>query len=522
MGTLETPIGDAGGNGAGPTRGDGWGSGSSHVGTEENIDTDRQSTHSELERRIRFQEVAARRMGTLISVFEDIRGDSRSTVGRQQCRGLSQAICGRLTRAGGYASARIVFDDAPHLSAEVGSSGLAPEAQIPIEYAGKRFGQLTVSTGDAPETDRNERALLSLIAMDIGRTLHGMEVREEPPGLGAKQPYDRGVFWDCFEGVSVGMAILRSHDDPLLLNRAFADLLGYERDELERPSAAEALELISHPEDHAKELGLLHELVCRRTPSYTMEKRFLRKDGGVIHGLVTTTFFFDRESSVFRFGVISVQDISEHVRIREELDRAYGGAIDALTAALESRDPYTAGHQRRVTRLARAIADEMRLPETQRMAVEVASTLHDIGKIAIPAEILTKPYGVSEAEYSVIKAHPVVAFEILKEIHFPWPVADIVLQHHERLDGSGYPAGLRGDAILLEARILAVADTVEALGSHRPYRPAVAAPDALNHIVENRSTLFDPDVVDACLRAFESGFRLEDTGSPPGGEGTVD
>jgi putative nucleotidyltransferase with HDIG domain len=253
-----------------------------------------------------------------------------------------------------------------------------------------------------------------------------------------------------------------------------------------------------------------------------MEKRFLRKDGSVIHAMVTTTFFFDPESDVFRFGVLSVQDISENARIREELDRAYEGAIDALTAALESRDPYTAGHQRRVTRLACAIADEMELPDTTRMAVEVASTLHDIGKIAIPAEILTKPYGVSDAEFSVIKAHPVVAYEILKETHFPWPVADIVLQHHERLDGSGYPAGLRGSAILLEARILSVADTVEALASHRPYRPAVTVPDALDHIVENRSVLFDPDVVDACLRTFESGFRLEETGSPPSTEQTVD
>jgi PAS domain S-box-containing protein/putative nucleotidyltransferase with HDIG domain len=488
---------------------------------EEDIDTDRRSIRSEKERHIRPLDVAARRMSCLIGVFEDVRGASRCTVDRQCC-GLSQVICSRLTEPGGYLTARIAIGEAPGPSAVVGSPEIAPDVRIPIEYAGKRFGELIVSTGDAPDIDRNERALLSLIAADVGRALHSIEMRAEPLGDSAEQLYGEGVFWDCFEGVSVGMALLRSHGDPLLVNKAFADLLGYERDELERLSAVEALELVSQPEDREKELQLLHQLIRRRTPSYTMEKRFLRKDGSVIHAMVTTTFFFDPESDVFRFGVLSVQDISENARIREELDRAYEGAIDALTAALESRDPYTAGHQRRVTRLACAIADEMELPDTTRMAVEVASTLHDIGKIAIPAEILTKPYGVSDAEFSVIKAHPVVAYEILKETHFPWPVADIVLQHHERLDGSGYPAGLRGSAILLEARILSVADTVEALASHRPYRPAVTVPDALDHIVENRSVLFDPDVVDACLRTFESGFRLEETGSPPSTEQTVD
>jgi HD-GYP domain-containing protein (c-di-GMP phosphodiesterase class II) len=144
------------------------------------------------------------------------------------------------------------------------------------------------------------------------------------------------------------------------------------------------------------------------------------------------------------------------------------------------------------------------------MGLRVASILHDIGKIAIPAEILTKPYGVSETEYSLIKAHPMVAYDILKEIRFPWRVADIVLQHHERLDGSGYPAGLEGGVILLEARILAVADVVEALVSHRPYRAAVAIDEVMRYITENRATLFDPQVVKSCARVFEAGFEFEE------------
>jgi len=468
---------------------------------------------------------AARRTNRLIGAFEQVRGASRCIVDRR-CLTLPQSICNRLTATGGYASARITLSDGsgtPLLAEAVASTaadaGNAEAFAIPIAHAGKAYGHLAVTTGTDADPDPNERALLSLIAGDVGRALRDVETRRQEESGSLLD--DAKVVRDCFEGVSVGMAFIQGHDAPLLVNKAFTDFLGYEKGELDRIPAAEALERVSHPDDHKRELVLLHDLMNRRSPSYTIEKRFLRKDGRVVPGLLTTTFFFDREGD-FRFGVASVQDISEHVGTREELRRAYEGAIDALTAALESRDPYTAGHQRRVTQLACAIADEIGLPKARRMGLRVASILHDIGKIAIPAEILTKPYGVSEVEYSLIKSHPAVAHDILKEIHFPWPVADIVLQHHERIDGSGYPAGLKGDAILLEARILAVSDAVEALSSHRPYRAARGVDDALEHIRENRTTLFDPDVVEACVCVFEAGFRFEDVGSPPGGELEID
>ena len=469
---------------------------------------------------------AARRTSRLIGAFDHVRGASRCFVD-QRCRTLAQSLCDHLTASDGYASARVTLADGsgtPFLAEAVASTAAdadnAEELAIPIEHAGKRYGQLAVTTGTGVDPDPNERALLSLIAGDFGRALHDVEARRQDESTGSLLD-DREVFRDCFEGVSVGMAFVRGHDSPFIANKAFTDFLGYEKGELDRIPAAEALERVSHPDDYKKELVLLHDLMNRRSPSYTIEKRFVRKDGRVVPGLLTTTFFFDREGD-FRFGVASVQDISEHVGTREELRRAYEGAIDALTAALESRDPYTAGHQRRVTQLACAIADEIDLPETRRRGLRVASILHDIGKIAIPAEILTKPYGVSEVEYSLIKSHPAVAYDILKEIHFPWPVADIVLQHHERIDGSGYPAGLRGDTILLEAKILAVADAVEALSSHRPYRAALGIKDALEHIQKNRTTLFDSDVVDACARVFEGGFRFEDAGSLPGSELEID
>jgi len=173
-----------------------------------------------------------------------------------------------------------------------------------------------------------------------------------------------------------------------------------------------------------------------------------------------------------------------------------------MAVIVESRDPYTAGHQRRVTDLACAIAIEMGLSQTQIDGIRMAASTHDIGKIYVPAEILSKSGKLAEIESSIIKTHPQVGYNVLKEIEFPYPVAQIVLQHHERMDGSGYPAGLTGDYILLEARILGVADVVEAMASHRPYRPAMGIDKALEEISRYKGMLYDPEAVDACLRLF--------------------
>lgn len=186
----------------------------------------------------------------------------------------------------------------------------------------------------------------------------------------------------------------------------------------------------------------------------------------------------------------------------EKLRRTLDGIVSALAATAESRDPYTAGHQQRVCRLACAIAHEMGLPEEQVKGLRVAATLHDMGKISVPAEILNKPGRITDVEMGIIKTHPQVGYDILKAIEFPWPVAQTVLQHHERLDGSGYPSGLSGEEILLEARILGVADVVESMSSHRPYRPALGVDRALEEISRNSGVLYDPVVVDACLKVF--------------------
>jgi putative nucleotidyltransferase with HDIG domain len=176
--------------------------------------------------------------------------------------------------------------------------------------------------------------------------------------------------------------------------------------------------------------------------------------------------------------------------------------IAAIAATVEMRDPYTAGHQRRVAHLAGAIAGELELPEDQTEGLYLASVVHDIGKIRTPAEILSKPGKLDDIEFSLIKQHSQTGYEILKAIDFPWPIAQAVHQHHERLGGQGYPHALKGDDILLESRIIAVADVVEAMISHRPYRPGLGVEIALGEIVKNRGVLYDPQVVDACLTLF--------------------
>lgn len=193
----------------------------------------------------------------------------------------------------------------------------------------------------------------------------------------------------------------------------------------------------------------------------------------------------------------------------ESLKIAMHSTIQAISMTVEKRDPYTSGHQQRVANLAKVIAEELELPESQIESIYMAAAIHDIGKISLPAEILVKPIALSDIEISLIRAHAQAGYDILKGIEFPWAIADIVLQHHERIDGSGYPLGLAGDKIVFEARIICVADVVETMASHRPYRPSIGMDKALEEITKNRGVLYDPRVVDACLKIFkEKNYRF--------------
>jgi len=209
----------------------------------------------------------------------------------------------------------------------------------------------------------------------------------------------------------------------------------------------------------------------------------------------------DALETAARQTAIAVQRLRAEAEVlegRDRMDRALNGSIAAMGTVVEMRDPYTAGHERRVTALALAVAEHLGLDDDARRTLRLAGSVHDIGKIAIPAEILSKPGDLTEAESSIVQRHPRVGYDILSDIAFDGPVAGIVLQHHERLDGSGYPLGCGEGRILPEARILAVADVVEAMASHRPYRPAMGVEAALEEVARGRGTLYDAEAVDAC------------------------
>lgn len=224
------------------------------------------------------------------------------------------------------------------------------------------------------------------------------------------------------------------------------------------------------------------------------------------------------ENGVVRGTVIVFRDVSNRRKTEKALRETLANlrktveqTVNALAVTSEKRDPYTAGHQQRVSRLAAAIAEALELPDEITDGIRVAGLLHDIGKIYVPAEILSKPASLTTMEMGIVKGHSEVGYDILKDISFPWPVARIVREHHERLDGGGYPAGLSGEDILLESRILSVADVVEAMSSHRPYRPALGLVKALEEISLNRGRLYDPRVVDVCLELFrEKGFSFDE------------
>jgi PAS domain S-box-containing protein len=291
----------------------------------------------------------------------------------------------------------------------------------------------------------------------------------------------------------------------------------------------EPIRILGYDKDFVLKMNIRDFLFPERKAEFD-EYLAIIKSQGVASGLLAT-FTANGEKRIWEYrntlrteGVSEpivrgmARDVTERIqaetKVREtvkKLRKAMGGIIQAMALTIEIRDPYTAGHQRRVADLARSIAQGMGLSEDQVDGIRMAGVVHDLGKIAVPAEILSKSTELNKIEFDLIKIHPQTSFDILKDIDFPWPVAQIVLQHHERVNGSGYPLGLSGEDICLEARILAVADVVEAICSHRPFRPAKGIEKALEEISTNKGILYDPEAVDACLRLFnEKGYAFQE------------
>jgi PAS domain S-box-containing protein len=293
------------------------------------------------------------------------------------------------------------------------------------------------------------------------------------------------------------------------VNPATVHLLGAESAEqlLGRP----LLERISpdYRETIRERIRLLNEEREKVSP---MVQKYLKLDGTVIFVEASAVpFSYNNEIGSLAY----LHDITERIQAeekiresRENLRRALESTVRVIALMVETRDPYTAGHQRRVSDLARAIAQEMGIAADGVDGIRIAGMMHDVGKISVPAEILSKPVRLSKIEINLIRIHPQAGFDILKDIEFPWGIGQIILQHHERMDGSGYPHGLTGDQVCFEARILAVADVVEAMASHRPYRPGLGLESALNEISVNQGRLYDERVVEACLSVFAGGYDL--------------
>jgi len=332
-------------------------------------------------------------------------------------------------------------------------------------------------------------------------------MRAEEARLQAEENFRRSL-----DESPLGIRVVSAEGKTLYANRAILDLYGYGNIEELRSIPVKKRYT---PESYAEFKSRKKKRMSGEDYPSEYEIGIIAKTGEVRHLQVfRKEILWDGKK---QFQAI-YQDITERKRAEAKvqetligLRKALNGIIQALSAASEKRDPYTAGHQRRVADLARAIAQELKLPPDRVEGIRLAGVIHDIGKLSIPAEILSKPARLSKIEYELIQSHAQIGHDILRDIAFSWPIATMILQHHERMDASGYPQHLKGNDILLESRILAVSDVIEAMASHRPYRPALGIEAALREIENDKGVLYDPAVVSACLALFhEKGYALKE------------
>lgn len=354
---------------------------------------------------------------------------------------------------------------------------------------------------------------LARVGQAVVHTLEQRRLRLERQQTEARLRESEAKYRILFEKSRDAIYMVSDDDKFIDVNQSTLDLLGYTEEELKKL-------YIDHLFINPADRQALRRLMDEKGFVIDHEVKLRRKNGTEMDCQLTSTRHrTDNGSLAIRHGII--RDITNRnqceIQLKQtlaQLKKALEGTIQGIASALEMRDPYTADHQKRVSQLACAIAQEMGLDGEQVEGIRLSGLIHDIGKIYVPAEILSKPGRISQAEFNVIKAHCQVGYDILKSIDFPWPIAQITLQHHERMNGSGYPSGLGRENILLEARILAVADVMEAMASHRPYRPTLGLEKALEEITQNRGILYDSDVVQAGLKLFSEGkFIFDDTSS---------
>jgi len=390
------------------------------------------------------------------------------------------------------------------LSPILRSIGMTCGVLVPLRVDQRPIGLMAVG-GTSPLDDTELRRLTSL-ADQVATIASRAQLQAESQRVSERQAL-------LLQAVAEGVLGLNRDAEVVFANASAASLLGRSQGQLHGMSFHA---LCGHQKADGTPCGddcAVQAALRDRTAHYEVEGTLKAIDGDLRPVQLSAVPLDESELNL----VITVRDISQQVHLRkqqqrntERLRRSFSGTVAALRCLAEMRDPYTAGHERRVAQLARAIAQRMDLDEDVVDTVRLAATIHDIGKHAVPVEILTKPSKLSANELELIRTHSMVGWEILSEADFPAAIATIVRQHHERLDGSGYPDGITGDAITLEARIIAVADVVEAMASHRPYRASLGLEDALFEIQRHKGTHFDPQVVSACMRVFRNdGFDFE-------------
>jgi PAS domain S-box-containing protein/putative nucleotidyltransferase with HDIG domain len=385
-------------------------------------------------------------------------------------------------------------------------SGFASVIALPLRAEGGTLGALVIDAAEADAFDDAEVRLLRELADDLAFgvvTLRSRLLREK-----AEQELKRSErrYHELYDNAPAAYMSVRAQDGAIVqANAATVRLFGYSRDEL---LGMKVFEFYAPGEDGLERARALFERLRTGEQIRDQEVRMLRRDGQPVWVSLSVEPVRDTEGNVIESRA-SLLNISarkrmeeEKTRIGQQLQKALVQTIEAIALTIEKRDPYTAGHQTRVAQLAVAIGEELGLDAHRLQGVRLGAQIHDIGKIYVPAEFLNRPGQLTEPEFDIIRSHPLMGYDIVEGIEFPWPVAQMVVQHHERLDGSGYPHNLKGEEISLEARIIAVADVVEAMASHRPYRAALPLDKALAEIESGMGVRYDTLAADACLRLF--------------------